>query len=395
MGKNSTTVSTPTTSTTTTRSNDDASDDHFVILYRKRLHIDDSVTLPPNCWETLCLLTERHLAHLPFENLSLHTITRNNNKNNSNKKNKELGEDGNTTCAHAVVAIEKADLIQKLLIDKRGGCCLELNGLLAHLLQTRTLGYTSVHLVPCFVAAGRERGNHGTGVKFRTRASHFVLLVNGLYIVDVGLGEPPLHPLRYVLDEIQTTPEGMKSRIRWDPRGTWTDGQGNQRTCVIQEWFVERNDGNNGTRTSCWEPRLQWDIADAPLPPSLQPHSVAAVPTTIPPPPPSPHRTLQSFAYVIDLLTHPKSSFARKLVVCRLTALEKITLIGGQPCRLKITSPRSGPQRHNVREFHLESQAQVVETLQTYFDISLPMECYQLDLDKSCHANNTKLWHHL
>eukprot|EP00977_Amphora_coffeiformis_P028862 scaffold37586_cov298-Amphora_coffeaeformis.AAC.2 len=392
-------------------------DDLLVTAYRRRLNIDDDVALPPT-WDTLQLLTERHLAYLPFENLSMHmTFKSTTNTNNSNNDNYYY-----YTAATAIV-MDEASLIQKLLLQRRGGCCLELNGLLALLLER--LGYDSVRLVPCFVAAGRERGNAGV-TKFRTTASHFIILVDGCCVVDVGFGEPPLGPLRYyaaALNSVQTTPDGMKSRIRWDPKGTWIDGRtGQPRTCLIQEWCIGNNNNNN------WQPRLQWDVADAPLldnissaekkPVQSQSVSQGVLSQSSSPSSSSSSSSahkpviyqLQSFARVRELLMHPKSSFCRKLIACRLTREAKITLAGR--C-LKITTPRfarggsatttddnggTSPTTKQVQPQQtttaLTSTAAILELLRKEFGIVL-QDNQQLDFAKTDQASNTKLWDHL
>ena len=309
--------------------------------YRHRLGLSNQ-PLPPT-FDTLCLITERHLERIPFTNLSLHLDPPTNDP---------------------PVVLDESILIKKVLLQGYGACCLELNGLLARFLIR--LGY-DVHLVPTFVAAGRERGHTSTTQpKFRTTQSHFVLLVDRKYILDVGLGEPPLHPLVYQTDLVQRTPDGMISRIRWDPKGSWTDGQGRSRTCLIQEWQTT-NDGP-------WEPRLQWDVADAPLDGSA----------------PKTQYTLNDFAYVIQLLLNPKSSFARKFIACRLTRTQKITLTGDT---LKITSPRFGPmaQSHSTP---ISTEEAVRLALLEHFDIALRSD-QKIDLTKSNHARNTKLWEHL
>ena len=278
--------------------------------------------------------------------------------------------------------------MDKLLHQRRGGCCLELNGLLALLLQA--LGYAVVRKVPCFVHAGRERGHaNRRRAKFRTTASHFILLVQVVgvvgtndshatterssndqetsdpnttaheqswYLVDVGLGEPPMGPLEYFgphsLNQVQTTVEGMQSRIRWDPQGPFVDGKGLQRTCLILEWKVPAHSTSQQQQHTVtkdtdqtvptfrsefvWEPRLQWDVSDAPLPVSSGSFSSVLAAATDPFGPP-----LQSFDYVIPLLLHPKSSFARQFIACSLTRYYKVSLSGRRI--LKITQ-RQQPQ---------------------------------------------------
>jgi len=237
--------------------------------YRRRLRIPPSVPLPPD-GATLRRLVEAHLRFVPFENLSFHTAG-------------TADGDGPPPplAAPAVpVALSLPLLRDKILRRRRGGICLELNGLLGHYLLE--LGYDPVRLVPCWVYAGPERGHGktktktktknsggsgGQKAKFRTRQTHAFLLVRtpdactssracatgggggggdsngdadaGSFLVDVGFGEPPLHPLRYGPDALgvaQRTPDGMQSRIVPESQD-WTDGQGRVRRCLRLEWW--------------------------------------------------------------------------------------------------------------------------------------------------------------
>ena len=101
-------------------------------LYSSRLQVEGS-DLRPDV-DTLRLLTERHLQHIPFENLSMHTSS--------------------SPSKHPTIAMTTEELIEKLLVQRRGGCCLELNGLFAELLEN--IGFEAVRLVPCWVCAGPE-----------------------------------------------------------------------------------------------------------------------------------------------------------------------------------------------------------------------------------------------
>ena len=207
---------------------------HLDAAYRDRLHIAPSVPLPPD-GNTLRKLVELHLRYIPFENLSFHGCRQNN----------IAGGDE----AEPPLPLSLPLLYDKILCRKRGGCCFELNGLLGHYLLE--LGYPVVKLVPCWIYAGPERGHSSSRrAKFRTRQTHAFLLVrtptrstcNGggdSFIVDVGLGEPPLHPLGYgpdVLGVTQRTPDDMQSRIVREDRD-WTDGDGRVRRCLRLEWW--------------------------------------------------------------------------------------------------------------------------------------------------------------
>lgn len=311
-----------------------------VDAYCRRLHIDQR-PLGPTI-ETLQLLTERHLQFIPFENISMHVVAERD---------------------PVVLAWDK--LLHKILVQRRGGCCLELNGAFGIFLQE--LGYR-VQFVSCWVYAGAERGHASKKAKFRVQQTHFVLLVQApsdaqKYFVDVGLGEPPCHPLPYILDRQSVTPDGMKSRISLDPRGIWKDGTGRERTCHILEWF--QND--------TWEPRLQWDVCDA----SLKKEQVDL------------SSRLLDYRYVIPILTHPKSTFSRKLIVCLLNRNEKVTLSG---LALKQTSPRFVNPVTTAKK--LESKDDILNVLRDEFgmDISLLSE---LKVNPYDERRNGKIWDHL
>ncbi len=308
--------------------------------YCRRLGIDERPIEPTI--ETLHLMTERHLQYIPFENISMHLA----------------GEE-------APVVLEREKLLHKILIQQRGGCCLELNGAYGILLQE--LGYR-VHFVSCWVYAGAERGHASRKAKFRVQQTHFVLLVQPpkdtqKYIVDVGLGEPPCHPLPYILNRKTTTPDGMESRIAEDPRGSWKDGSGRERKCHILEWF----------HNNAWEPRLQWDACDV----SYDKDHIDA------------SSSLLCYHYVIPILTHPKSTFSRKLIVCLINRNEKLTLSGWT---LKRTSPRFGNSISTTKS--VESQDELKQILRDAFGIQISL-LSDLTVNRSNDHHAGKIWDHL
>jgi arylamine N-acetyltransferase len=362
--------------------------DSFLLhLYRKRLHIPENFELRPNL-ETLRLLSENHLQYIPFENIALHSTTRTLSSSKNERSSMVVNE--NDWNGKSPIDITREALIQKILIASQGGCCLELNGLFSMLLEA--IGYSSVILVPCFVFAGKERGHRNKKGKFRVTASHFVLLVtidtnlmdeenfmptyqrSNSFIVDVGLGEPSLWPFEYVLDKEQITPEGMRSRMVWDK--PWVDRQGVTRQCIVLEWYVGGEIG--------WEPRLQWDINDAPLKLSEKYDNSKINPTR------TEALKLESFLYVVPLLLNPKSNFAKKLVVCKLTRDKKVTLAGRV---LKITAPRFGLESQQVLR-DLETDEEVYEVLKTEFGINL-IQGTKLCLPSLERSKLSKLWDHL
>jgi N-hydroxyarylamine O-acetyltransferase len=149
-------------------------------------------------WPNLVTLRGLHLSHLftvPFENLDIY-----------------LGRD---------IALDEAGWFQKIVHDRRGGFCYELNGLFAALLKA--LGF-SVTLL-----SARVRTPDG---KYNPEFDHMVLLVQlaKRWLVDVGFGESFWEPLCLDLEGEQVQSNGTY-RLTCDdsdwqyqtlqPDGTW------------------------------------------------------------------------------------------------------------------------------------------------------------------------------
>ncbi|WP_167455150.1 arylamine N-acetyltransferase family protein [Amycolatopsis kentuckyensis] len=123
---------------------------------------------------TLRHLQERHLAAVPFENLSSH-----------------LGEP---------VVLDEDALFAKIVGHRRGGFCYELNGLFAALL--RALGYdASLRAAQVF----RADGTVGPPLD---HAAIVVSLDAEDWLVDVGFGRFARHPLRLSAVDAQPDPDG-------------------------------------------------------------------------------------------------------------------------------------------------------------------------------------------
>lgn len=120
----------------------------------------------------LTLLQERHLATVPFENLSIH-----------------LGE--------PIVLTEEA-LLDKVVRRHRGGFCYELNGAFAVLL--RSLGFDVTLL------AARVFTPVGLGPPY----DHMTLRIDldEPWLADVGFGRFIARPVRYAAPEAQQDPSG-------------------------------------------------------------------------------------------------------------------------------------------------------------------------------------------
>lgn len=120
-------------------------------------------------------LSALHLAHLravPFENLDIHW--------------------------QRPIHLEEGALYDKIVHQRRGGFCYELNGLFAWLL--RNLGY-SVTLLSARVFSGGQPG---------PEYDHLALLVHlgEPWLVDVGFGDSFLQPLRFRVGEEQAQANG-------------------------------------------------------------------------------------------------------------------------------------------------------------------------------------------
>lgn len=217
-------------------------------------------------------LQESHLARIPFENLAQHG------------------------CRDPAV-LDVDATAQKILDCQRGGFCFELNSLFGTFL--RQLGYT-VHFVLAHVHRGGDTG-------YADDATHVILIVEATdeedddddatrttrpYYVDVGFGEPPLHPLDYTLfDKEQQTPEGMKSKLV-------LDGD------AVELYWLQK-----GT----WQPRLRWSYAA----------SLASI-------------EMADMAAGLAIVQTPEFIFSQKIITVRITRTTKQTLAGS---RYKVTGP--------------------------------------------------------
>jgi len=123
--------------------------------------------------EALRHLQERHLAAVPFENLSIH-----------------LGEH---------VSLDEDALFDKIVRRRRGGFCYELNGLFAALL--RSLGYDAS------LRAAQVFHPDGTLGPPLDHAAIVVSLAEP-WLVDVGFGRFSRHPLRLSGVDAQADPDG-------------------------------------------------------------------------------------------------------------------------------------------------------------------------------------------
>jgi N-hydroxyarylamine O-acetyltransferase len=110
--------------------------------------------------ETLTALHRAHLAAIPYENLEIH-------------------RDG-------YITVHEADAFQKIVVNRRGGWCYEMNGLLAWAL--REIGFDVTLL-----ASTVNRQPTGKTIE----GNHLILLVklDRLYLADVGFGNGLREPI--------------------------------------------------------------------------------------------------------------------------------------------------------------------------------------------------------
>jgi N-hydroxyarylamine O-acetyltransferase len=296
-------------------------DDEFLKLYAKRLGLpesyllDDVVTKPDH--SLLCDLQERHLARIPFDNLGQHG-----------------GKGGPVT-----LDLEK--IAHKILQRHRGGFCMELNSLFAMLLEK--CGF-AVTIVQATVSQGTFDG---------VAPSHVCLIVKiqeSCYYVDVGFGEPPLHPLKIEFHTEQITPEGMQSRLIPDQDGN-----------VIMEWY---KDGS-------WQPRLRWSL------PGVNDASLS----------------LSDMTPLLQQVSKEDSKFAKKLVVCRLTRDQKFTVSGNT---YKVTgSPRFSPQDNDscvpIQTTEGLDPQQIQEILWNQYGMPVE-ETATLQFEKSNRVEAVNIW---
>ena len=96
------------------------------------------------------------------------------------------------------IAMDERAFVRKVVDERRGGFCYELNGAFGALL--RELRFSVVNL-----SAGVARAEGGFGPEY----DHLALLVDDKWLADVGFGEGFMLPLRFEVDVDQTDPAGV------------------------------------------------------------------------------------------------------------------------------------------------------------------------------------------
>lgn len=266
-----------------------ANENAFVAAYVARLGLHRET--PSVAY--LATLIERHLERIPFENIEL-----------------VMG---------GTPELSSKALRAKLIHRRRGGHCVELNGLFAELLAK--LGF-SVQLVACRTLAGPERGGTGAWRAVPSHAAICVRVADDDYFVDVGLGEPPLGPVALTLGPATTTPDGLSHRIAEVEGGAAWELQ----------WL----------RGAAWEPRLRWSEAYGTRPD---------------------HNSPTAGDFFAETERWRRQPLGRKLVVAKLTRTAKTSVVG---TRLRITTPRVGG---TVTVTELHTADAVRDALEEHFGI--------------------------
>jgi len=315
---------------------------------------------PPPSLDLLRRITEAHLRRIPFENLAQH---------------------GGRGGLQSVDDMER--LADKILVRRRGGFCYELNGLLGEFLES--IGYRITRVPSVVYNPDREVDGFD---KIKTHILNIVEAIDDLdekageggrggepeqpsrYLVDVGFGEPAIHPLKYEMGLEQKTAEGMVSRIVSHQRQP-TEHNPTTEAVELQKLA---DDG------STWQPRLQWDCK------SVNDAGDDGNGT-------GPRLSDPIFVSGMSWASTSKDSpFSRKIIACCVTRTTKRTLAGDV---YKVTGPpRFGVDTDTVvAKTKLKSLDEAREILNREFGIPL-VETAELDLETSA-SEDPKIWSEL
>lgn len=258
-----------------------------VSAYLDRIHYTQYVE--PDA-ETLRGLHIAHMQNVPFENLDI--------------------------ALKRPIKLDKASLWDKLINQKRGGFCYELNGLFAWLLKQIGFGVTYLN-ARVFNSTGE------LGIDF----DHLTLLVttpdqSTRWLADVGFGDSFNEPLQF--EERGEQIQGLRAyRIEDTSEGYVTWQKNYKRSSPV-------DDGS-------WERQYFFD---------LQPHEFPA----------------EYEAACLYHQTSPKSSFTRNSIISRATPLGRVSL---EDDWLILTT-------NGIREKRpLESKEEYQQLLKKYFDLEL------------------------
>lgn len=132
--------------------------------------------------EVIFRLQKQHLLNIPFENLDIHFGTK--------------------------IKLDLDKIFQKIIIEKRGGFCYELNSLFNELLKE--IGFNT------FLISGRVYNENGTYGQEFDHMAIIAMLESKIYLVDVGFGKFTLEPLEIVTDIAQIDNYGTFIIDRFD-----------------------------------------------------------------------------------------------------------------------------------------------------------------------------------
>ncbi len=150
-----------------------------ISAYLSRIGIEADDLEPGD--ETLRLLQRKHLLTVPFENLDIHW--------------------------KRPIVLDTDKFYAKVVEEKRGGFCYELNGLFNELLLS--LGFTT-RLISARVFNGTEHGPEFD------HAAIIVTIGDDEYLADVGFGDFTAEPLRFGLGAEQQDETGIFVIRRFD-----------------------------------------------------------------------------------------------------------------------------------------------------------------------------------
>ncbi len=132
--------------------------------------------------KNLKFLQRQHLLNIPFENLDIHW--------------------------KRPILLDDKSFYEKIIVEKRGGFCYELNGLFYELL--REIGFQSK-----MISARVSDGKGGFGAEY----DHLAIITqigDKEYLVYVGFGKFTAEPLQFILDVEQTDNNGVFSIRKFD-----------------------------------------------------------------------------------------------------------------------------------------------------------------------------------
>ncbi|SHF03760.1 N-hydroxyarylamine O-acetyltransferase [Seinonella peptonophila] len=232
-------------------------------------------------FDHLTLLQKQHLLHIYFENLDI-------------LNGKPL-------------SLSAKDLFTKLIIQRRGGVCFELNGLFYYFLQE--LGYK-----PTLMAGTVYLGNG----KWAIEHAHLFLIIpleHSEYVVDVGFG-----------GNCPRVPIALNGEICVDPLGQVFRVNREKRYCYVQK-----------REEQTWKTLYRFEReAD--------------------------HWSLDKLVPICRIVeTDPDSSFQQDIFCSRVTELGRVTLIGN-----KLTIVENGSKRKQRL-----SSAEIPLIVKQYFQLEL------------------------